>query len=156
MSLIDQDGMPLSRRAALIRLGRLGAMGGLIGTGWGCASATTSGLPGSGATVFALLGDRYHNSDHYRTAFGKTLVRDMGVSVDFSDEVKLLHPDHLRNYRILIVLRDGMIWPNGHGNPESNAGWWSQGQHEILSEPPVPELEPESVGWITPEMGRAV
>ena len=25
--------------------------------------------------AFALIGDRYHNSDHYRTAFGKTFVR---------------------------------------------------------------------------------
>ena len=52
----------------------------------------------------------------------------MGVAVDFSDEVTLLNADHLARYRILIILRDGMNWPNGHGNPQSNAGWWSQGQ----------------------------
>jgi hypothetical protein len=156
MSFLDQDGAPLSRRDALIRLGRLSAVGGLMGTGWGCATMAAPGRPAAGASVFALLGDRYHNSDHYRTAFGKTLVRDMGVSVDFSDEVELLDPDHLRNYRILIILRDGINWPNGHGNPTSNAGWWSQGQHEILSEPPVPELNAQSVPWMTPEMGRAV
>ncbi len=31
--------------------------------------------------AFALIGDRYHNSDHYRTAFGKTFVRDMGLAM---------------------------------------------------------------------------
>ncbi len=71
--------------------------------------------------AFALIGDRYHNSDHYRTAFGKTFVRDMGLAMDFSDEVKLLNPDHLSRYRVLIILRDGMIWPDGHGNPRIRA-----------------------------------
>jgi hypothetical protein len=108
------------------------------------------------ARIFALLGDRYHNSDHYRTAFGKTIVRDMGVTVDFSDEVTLLNTAHLSPYRVLIILRDGMNWPTGHGNASSNAGWWSQGQRQIVSDPPVPEYQPRSEPWMTPEMGRAV
>lgn len=157
MGWINLDGALLSRRAALVRLGRLGALGGLSGAAWGCVSMPVADPGASGsATIFALLGDRYHNSDHYRTAFGKTMVREMGVGMDFSDEVGLLHPDHLRNYRLLLILRDGMIWPTGHGNPQSNAGWWSQGQHEIVSEPPLPELEVESASWMTPGMGRAV
>ena len=96
--------------------------------------------------AFALIGDRYHNSDHYRTAFGKTFVRDMGLAMDISDEVKLLKPDHLSRYRVLIILRDGMIWPDGHGNPRSNAGWWAQGQSDIVSDPPLPTMEPRREG----------
>ena len=134
----------LSRRAALIRLGLGAAFSGAV------TRAQES------AVAFALLGDRYHNSDHYRAAFGKTLVRDAGLGIDFSDEYRLLTPDRLSNYKVLIILRDGMIWPNGHGNPRSNAGWWSQGQAEIISDPPLPEMEAKSAGWITPEMGRAV
>lgn len=144
----------MDRREAIRRLGRMGALGGLAMAG--ASPAQLLALTGVQATAFALVGDRYHNSDHYRTAFGKTLVDQAGLSIDFSDEVKLLSAEHLSNYRLLIILRDGMIWPNGHGNPHSNAGWWSQGQHEIVSDPPVPELEPESVGWITEEQGRAV
>jgi type 1 glutamine amidotransferase len=87
---------------------------------------------------------------------GRTLVNGAGVSIDFSDEVEMLNADHLSRYRMLIILRDGMLWPDGHGNPHSNAGWWSQGQHEIISDPPLPEIQPESVSWITPEQGRAV
>ncbi|MDP6373479.1 MAG: ThuA domain-containing protein [Vicinamibacterales bacterium] len=108
------------------------------------------------ATAFALLGDRYHNSDHYRTAFGKTFVRDMGLSIDFSDDVTRLNDAHLGRYRLLIILRDGMVWPDGHGDPSSNAGWWAQGQPAIVSEPPLPVIEPRSVGFMTPAMGRAV
>ena len=77
------------------------------------------------AAAFALLGDRYHNIDHYRTALGGTLVRDAGISIDFTDELPLLNGENLRRYKLLIILRDGMIWSDGHGNPRSNAGWWS-------------------------------
>lgn len=108
------------------------------------------------AVAFALLGDRYHNSDHYRTAFGKTFVRDMGLAMDFSDEVSLLNDEHLSRYEVLVILRDGMIWPDGHGNPRSNAGWWAQGRPEIVSDPPLPEREPRSEPFITDSMGRAV
>jgi type 1 glutamine amidotransferase len=147
----------MTRREALRGMGMTGLAGGLCG----------SGLPLGGvrlwaqtevqaATIFALIGDRYHNSDHYRTAFGKTLVRDMSMPVDFSDEVTLLNDAHLGRYRVLIILRDGINWPNGHTNPSSNAGWWSQGQHEIVSDPPVPQLNARSVPWMTAAMGRAV
>lgn len=115
-----------------------------------------STLQGQQATVFALLGDRYHNSDHYRTAFGKTLVRDAGLSMDFSDEVKLLNSNHLKQYKILIILRDGMIWPYGHQNTSSNAGWWSSKSPQIVSEPPLPASDARPVPWMTPEMGKAV
>ena len=86
------------------------------------AAAAAAGFAGAARAqhepvAFALIGDRYHNSDHYRTAFGKTFVRDMGLAMDLSDEVKLLNADHLSRYRVLIILRDGMIWPDGHGNP---------------------------------------
>ena len=112
--------------------------------------------PAEPATALALVGDRYHNADHYRSAFGKTFVRDMGLSIDFSDDVTVLNEERLGRYRMLIVLRDGMIWPDGHGNPSSNAGWWAQGQPEIVSDPPLPVIEPRSVGFMTPAMGRAV
>ena len=145
----------MTRRDVLSRLARSGAGAGLCSTG-----LLSFGRPAfaqtPGARIFAILGDRYHNSDHYRTAFGKTIVKDLGMPVDFSDEVLLLTSDHLSNYRVLIILRDGINWPNGHGNPQSNAGWWSQGQSRIVSDPPLPELAARSVPWMTPAMGRAV
>lgn len=131
--------MPLSRRSFLAAAGFAGL-----------ASAQDKPV------AFALIGDRYHNSDHYRTAFGKTFVRDMGLGMDFSGEVKLLELNHLSRYKVLIILRDGMVWPDGHGNPRSNAGWWAQGQHEIVSDPPLPKMDSQSKPFITESMGRAV
>jgi type 1 glutamine amidotransferase len=140
----------LSRREVI----RNFAIGGAVAA---CEFATASRAKAAEpATAFALLGDRYHNIDHYRTALGKTLVKDAGISIDFSDEVKQINRENLGRYKLLIVLRDGMVWPGGHGNPHSNAGWWSSKSPEIVSEPPLPEIDPERVGWITAEQGKAV
>ena len=38
------------------------------------------------ATAFALIGDRYHNSDYIRTGLRRTIEREMEVPVDFCDE----------------------------------------------------------------------
>ena len=38
------------------------------------------------ATAFALAGDRWHNIDYIRVALGKTLGRDLGISIDFTDD----------------------------------------------------------------------
>jgi type 1 glutamine amidotransferase len=106
------------------------------------------------ATAFALIGDRYHNSDYIRTALRKTLVKDAGISIDFRDEVELLNAEELNGYKLLIMLRDGMLWPSGYlqgppGSPNTPAV-------AIVSEPPLPKIEPEADYWIKPEQGKAV
>ena len=69
------------------------------------------------ATAFALIGDRYHNSDYIRTALRKTLVKEAGITIDFRDEVELLNAEELKGYKLLIILRDGMLWPGGYRAP---------------------------------------
>ena len=106
------------------------------------------------ATAFALIGDRYHNSDYIRTALRKTLVKDLGISIDFRDEVELLNADTLKGYKLLIMLRDGMLWPGGYfqgppGSPNTPPA-------SIISEPPFPKIEAQPLFWITAEQGRAV
>jgi type 1 glutamine amidotransferase len=106
------------------------------------------------ATAFALIGDRYHNSDYIRTALRKTLVKDAGISIDFRDEVELLNAEELNGYKLLIMLRDGMLWPSGYlqgppGSPNTPAV-------AIVSEPPLPKIEPKADYWIKPEQGKAV
>nr|HMN28195.1 hypothetical protein [Caldilineaceae bacterium] len=73
------------------------------------------------STAFALIGDRYHNSDYIRTALGKTLVQGAGLSIDFTDDVTLLNADTLQGYQFLILFRDGMVWPNGYPMPQAGA-----------------------------------
>lgn len=98
-------------------------------------------------TAFALIGDRYHNSDYIRTALGKTLVRDLGLTIDFTDEVTQLSADTLHGYKLLILFRDAMLWPNGYDAMQP-AG--------VLSVPPLPEVERITVDWMTPAQGQAV
>ena len=98
-------------------------------------------------TAFALTGDRYHNIDYVRTALGKTLVKEQGISIDFSDELSLLSAANLKPYKLLIMLRDGMVWP---------AGYDAAGVRPIVSEPPIAKFDPNPVYWMTAEQGKAV
>jgi type 1 glutamine amidotransferase len=104
-------------------------------------------LMASKSTAFALIGDRYHNSDYIRTALGKTLVRELGLSIDFTDEVTLLNADNLRGYKLLILFRDAMQWPNGYDATQPPG---------VVSVPPLPDVERVVVKWMTPEQGEAV
>lgn len=107
-------------------------------------------------TGFALIGDRPHNSDYIRTGLRRTICTEMGVSVDFRDEVELLSEETLRGYRLLIVLRDGFLWPDGYLDENSNAAWQGAGRPELVSDPPVPRRDIQGFAWMTPEQGSAV
>jgi hypothetical protein len=110
----------------------------------------------SKATAFAVIGDRYHNSDYIRTALGKTLAQDMGLSIDFTDEVKLLSAETLASHRMLIIFRDAAIWPDGYGSEVFWSGSQTRKPLPVVSDPPVPERKARSVDWMTEEQGRAV
>jgi len=108
------------------------------------------------ATAFALIGDRYHNSDYIRTGLGKTLGRNLDLTIDFCDDVTMLTGEHLEGYRLLMILRDGMTWPDGYPDESTNAGWVRAGSPPIVSEPPVPKPAAKPFYWITPPQGKAV
>ncbi|MGY8827439.1 MAG: ThuA domain-containing protein [Candidatus Latescibacterota bacterium] len=104
--------------------------------------------------AFALIGDRYHNADYIRTALGKTLVRELGLKIDFCDEVTRLNAETLSQYPLLIIFRDGMLWPDGYGLRAHYPG--CDPQADPISDPPAPDLKPRTTPWITTGQGRAV
>lgn len=108
------------------------------------------------ATAFGLIGDRYHNSDYIRSALNRTVVRDLGVSIDFCDETRNLTAETLDGYKLLVVLRDGMIWPDGYPDESSNAAWAASGRPKMISEPAVERTAAQPANWIKPEQGKAV
>ena len=109
------------------------------------------------ATAFALIGDRYHNSDYIRIGLTRTIAKQMGVTIDFTDETSVLNAETLDGYKVLIVLRDGMIWPDGYGGDEStNAAWVATGKPKLVFDPPLPQQRAQSQAWIKPEQGKAV
>jgi type 1 glutamine amidotransferase len=108
----------------------------------------------SKATAFALIGDRYHNSDYIRTALRRTLVEGLGLTIDFTDDVTQLNAENLTGYRLLILFRDGMTWPNGYGE----TAFWN-GRADVVpitSEPPVPQQEVRMEYWMTEAQGQAI
>ena len=105
------------------------------------------------ATALAIIGDRFHNSDYIRTGLQKTLVKDLDVSIDFTDDVTQLNAETLDGYKILILFRDGMIWPQGY-NEQVFRG---RGEPvDLFSDPPVSEQEAVREYWMTEEQGEAV
>jgi len=135
-------------RRSIIRTAAAAAVAGL--------AKTVHGAGKEKATALALIGDRYHNSDYIRTALGKTLVKDLGVSIDFTDELKALNAGALSGYKLLIMFRDGMIWPDGYPDNMTYPGYAARAAAGVISDPPAPKHESKSVAWITPEQGKAV
>src|SRR5690242_489960 len=124
----------------------------------GAAFLPVHGRAAKKAIAFALIGDRYHNSDYIRTGLTRTIAKQLDISIDFTDETSLLNAETLDGYKVLIVLRDGMIWPDGYGGDESsNAAWAASGRPKLVFDPPVPQegrAKPEF--WIKPGQGKAV
>jgi hypothetical protein len=124
------------------------------------AGAALAPVPGRGArkaAAFALIGDRYHNSDYIRTGLSRTIAKELGITIDFTDETSLLNAETLDGYKLLIVLRDGMIWPDGYGGDEStNAAWVATGRPKLVFDPPLPKERARSQYWMKPEQGKAV
>src|SRR5437764_8692141 len=118
----------MTRRSAIRSAGKAAALTGLSSV---APLASAQSIYGKRqVTALALAGDRYHNIDYIRTALGKTLVKDLGISIDFTDELSLLTTSNLKPYKLLIMLRDGMVWPNGYEAAGGRGG-------AVVSEPPI-------------------
>lgn len=57
---------------------------------------------------------------------------------------------------MLIVFRDGMIWPGGYYNMWYPGYKPGEDRAEVVTDPPLPEIESEPVMWMQPDQGRAV
>ncbi len=110
------------------------------------------------ATAFALIGDEPHNSAYIRTGLTRTLVEGAGLSIDFTDQEKMLSYNTLRQYKIFILFRDGYRWPNGRWRPVlSNDKTVITEQKDLVSVPPLPmKIGEGPVAWMTAEQGKAI
>jgi hypothetical protein len=122
----------------------------------GAALAPRTARSAEKASAYGLIGDRYHNSDYIRTALNRTIQSDLGVNIDFCDETRNLTAETLHGYKLLIILRDGMIWPDGYPDESTNAGWVAGGKTPLVSDPPVPRTSAKAQFWMKPEQGKAV
>ncbi len=136
----------LTRRALV----RAAAAGTVLGATPASAVYTVSK---TNAKAFALIGDESHNSDYIRSALTSTLVQDCKLPIDFTDEEKLLSYENLKHYKILIIFRDGLRFPDGY----NYAMYWRPKPDQIVSVPPIQKkIGGRGVGWMTDEQGRGV
>lgn len=107
----------------------------------------------TGASTFALIGDQSHNSNYIRLALTATLVEDAGITIDFTDEDKLLTAETLHRYQMLIIFRDGLRFPNGYWHGRFS----NENKDEVVSVPPLRrKIGDGYTTWITQEQGRAI
>lgn len=122
----------------------------------GIAAASQVGRAAQKSSAYGLIGDRYHNSDYIRVGLNRTIQKDLDVNIDFCDETKNLTAETLNGYKLLIILRDGMSWPDGYPDEGTNAGWVAGGKVPLVSDPPAPPMTGKAQFWMKPEQGKAV
>jgi type 1 glutamine amidotransferase len=99
--------------------------------------------------IYALIGDRYHNSDYIRVALTK-IFAGMNVVVDYTTLYDKLSASALKDYQLFLCLRDGMIWPDGYLGPDAYTSY-AAGLENAKDFP-----APKSEFWMRDEQAQAV
>jgi type 1 glutamine amidotransferase len=142
----------ISRRDLLQDMGTTVAAGALVASEAHAASAAQVPRPQKGRQrprVFALIGDRYHNSDYIRVSLDK-LFAELDLPVDYSTNYDHLSRNLLRHYQLFVCFRDGMIWPGGYLGPDAYSAY----ARDLEDSSDFPKETPRP--WITAEQGEAV
>lgn len=79
--------------------------------------------------ALALIGDRHHDPQHLEVGLRRAFAA-VGIAARFAYDVRALSAENLKQVQLLVMLRDGMLWPDGADKP--------------------------CVVWMTPEQERAV
>ncbi len=88
-------------------------------------------VPRSHPRALALIGDRYHDPAYIRPAL-EAALKKAGVAVAFLYDVRQLQPKLLRHFDLLVVLRDGMLWPNPtEDDPYGDRVFWMTDEQEF-------------------------
>jgi type 1 glutamine amidotransferase len=111
--------------------------------------ANGSGQTRNKAKVLALIGDRYHNPDYIRVGLNR-VFDSLGIKADYTIDYESISRELLSRYQLFLILRDGMIWPDGYLGPDAYTAY-EQGL-ENKSDFPAPK--PQS--WMTEEQGAAI
>ena len=98
--------------------------------------------------ALALIGDRYHNADYIRVALSR-LFRELNLPIDYTINYDQISARLLAPYRLFVVLRDGMIWPQGYLEPNDY-----EYSHDLENSGDWPKEHSEP--WITEEQGAAI
>lgn len=79
--------------------------------------------------ALALIGDRYHSPIYIRDGLAPAFLRE-NVPVTFIENTEALTAEALKDYQLLVILRDGMNWPNGYDQP--HVKWMTDAQQQAI------------------------
>ncbi len=79
--------------------------------------------------ALALIGDRYHSPVYIRDGLIQALVRE-NIPTTFITAVTELNRQSLSEHHLLIIFRDGMIWPQGYDKP--HVKWMTDEQQQAI------------------------
>jgi type 1 glutamine amidotransferase/glyoxylase-like metal-dependent hydrolase (beta-lactamase superfamily II) len=66
--------------------------------------------------AMAIIGDRVHDPAYIEAGL-RAAFRRAGVAPSFVFDVRALSRENLRHVELLVILRDGAVWPDGHEKP---------------------------------------
>jgi hypothetical protein len=90
-----------------------------VGGAPGAIEAPAVPAPGDGeASVFAVIGDRYHNPDFIHVHLDR-LMGEMGLGYDYTIDTREITLERLRRYRAFLFFRDGYHFPDGYVGPDA-------------------------------------
>ena len=98
------------------------------------AAALAQNMPGVYQSArrpraLALIGDRYHSPVYIRDGLAPAFLRE-NIPVTFIENDQALNAEALKDYQLLVILRDGMNWPNGYNNP--HVKWMTEAQQQAI------------------------
>src|SRR3569833_987246 len=119
--------------------------------GLGAAALPAQAQPRNGTRprALALIGDRYHNPDYIHVSLDR-VFHDLNIPIDYTMDYAGLSAASIKPYQLLLILRDGMIWPGGYSGPDSYNAY----EMNLENESDFPAAK--SVMWMTEEQGLAI
>lgn len=79
--------------------------------------------------ALALIGDRYHSPVYIRDNLASAFVRE-NVPITFIENTEALSAESLKDFQLLVILRDGMNWPQGFDKPYVR--WMTEAQQQAI------------------------
>ena len=98
--------------------------------------------------ALALIGDRYHNPDYIRVSLDR-VFHDLDIAIDYTIDYAGFSAAQLKPYQLLLILRDGMIWPAGYSGPDAYVAYETNLENDDFP-------AAKSVMWMTEDQGKAI
>ena len=96
-----------------------------------------------------MIGDRYHNPDYIHVSLDR-VFHDLNIPIDYTMDYAGLSAASIKPYQLLLILRDGMIWPGGYSGPDAYNAY----EMDLENASDFPAAK--SVMWMTEEQGLAI